>query len=205
LNDALLCLNDILENLSTERLSVWAASDLTYNTVPGQAQYTMGPGGNFNAPRPIAVLEGYCVVNSVSFPVRTIDQTKYNLLSNKTQPGQIIERMLYVPEFPLGVLTLWPVPNAIVQLTVTAASPLEMQNVSLVSVLTGPPGFAKMIRYNLALELCGEFQVPPDKLLVAIANDSKADYKRANIKTLQSSEYDSGLLGYGAANRVQGY
>lgn len=205
LNDSLLVLNDILENLSTERLSVWAASDLTYTTVPGQAQYTMGPGGNFNAPRPLAILDGYCVVGGVSFPVRTIDQVKYNLIANKTQPGTILERMLYVPEHPLGVLTLWPVPDAAVPLTITAASPLELQNVTLASALTGPPGFAKMIRANLALELCGEFQIPPDKVLVALASDSKADYKRTNIKVLQTSEFDSGLLGYGVQSWRQGY
>lgn len=205
INDALLVLNDILENLSTERLSVWAAADLSFTLVPGQSQYTMGPAGNVNVPRPIAVLEGYTTVDGVSFPVTPIDQTKYNLIALKTQPGTIVERMLYVPEYPLGVLTLWPVPDRAVQLTLSAASPLELQNVTLSTALAGPPGFAKMIRYVTALELCGEFQIPPDKLLVQLASDSKADYKRANTKILQSSEYDSAIIGYGVSNWRQGY
>lgn len=204
LNDSLYVLNDLLENLSSERLSVWAAANKTFNTVAGQAQYTIGPSGNFNTPRPQAITDAYCTFGGVDFPIEIIDQLKYNSIPIKAQQQPLIERLLYVPEFPLGVITLFPAPQQVLPLVLTCASPLITPQVALNTTLTGPPGFAKMIRLNLALELCGEFQVPPDATLPSLAADAKADYKRSNIGMITST-IDAAVLDPGVALWQRGY
>ena len=204
INDSLYVLSDVLESLSAERLAVWAARNQTFSTVPGQQQYTIGAGGNFNTPRPLAIVDAYCTFNGVDFPIDIVDQLKYNTIPLKNVQQPIVERLLYVPEFPLGVITLFPVPQQAMPLVLTCASPLVQQNVALTDVLTGPPGFAKMIRLVLALELCGEFQLSPDATLPGLASDAKADYKRTNIG-LVTSTVDLALLGPGVALWQRGY
>jgi len=203
-NDSLYVLNDILENLSTERLSVWRASNLSFSTTGGQSTYTIGAGGNFNAPRPIAITDAYCNFGGVDFPIDIIDQHKYNIIPIKNQQQQIVERLLYVPTFPLGTITMYPVPSQAIPVTLTCASPLLTPSVILTDTLTGPPGFAKMIRLVLALELCGEFQVPPDATLPGLASDAKGDYRRTNLGMMTSS-FDDALVGAGYALWQRGY
>ncbi len=205
LNDALDVLNDILEDWSTESLAVWGSSNQTFNTVAGQATYTIGPAGNFNTARPIDIHDAYCTYGGVDFPVKPIAQEDYNRIVLKTQQQPIVERLLYVNENPLGVVTLWPVPSQVIPLTISCNRILTAIP-TLATALVYPPGYQKALRYNLAVDLAAEYgkMAAPD--VIAIAKTSKGNIKTANI-TKPTMRFDGVLMdsGDGPAIWQRGY
>lgn len=202
--DALATLNDIVENWSTESMSVWGNANDTFMTVPLQAVYTIGPGGQFDMDRPERVTAAYTRFNGVDFALPVVGQEEYNDISLKTQVQPIPQKLLYVAEYPLGIITLWPVPSEAMQITLTTDRILA-QIPNTATVISYPPGGAKALRYALALELATEFGAPVDPALVALAADAKADYKRANKRQVKAA-YDSALVGiYGTGNWRAGY
>jgi hypothetical protein len=202
-NDGLLVLNDMLENWSTESLSVWKTRNVSFNTVAGQAQYTIGPAGNFNSVRPIDIDDAYCTFGGVDFPIKIISQEQYNQVNLKTMQQPIVERLLYVNEFPLGVITLWPVPSAVIPLVLTVRDNIQGP-VTLGSSLIGPPGYAKALRFCLAVEMAPEFGLEPSATVVQVAADSKADYKRTNLPLVEA-QYDPALTTPQVALYQRGY
>lgn len=178
-SDCLLVLNDLLENWSTENLAVWGAANETFTLVPGQATYTIGAAGNFNTTRPIYITSAYCTFGGVDFPVELVNQDQYNLINLKTQEQPIVEKLLYVNDFPQGRITLWPVPNTAIPLVLSTGRVLSSP-VTLATSLTGPPGYLKALRFCLAVELCPEFGMEPTPSVLQITADAKGDYKRAN-------------------------
>ena len=69
LTDCLSVLNDIYEDLSNQNLAMFGEANETFNTVAGQASYTMGTGGNWNTVKPVRISSGYCTYQSVDFPI----------------------------------------------------------------------------------------------------------------------------------------
>ena len=203
-NDALATLNDILENWDTEPMSVWSTTNFTGATVAGQAIYTIGPGGNFNTTRPSQINSAFVNVSGVDFHVAPIGQLEYNGISLKTYQQPITEKLLYVNDFPLGLITLWPVPSQVNPITLTFDR-LLTQIAGLTTAINYPPGAAKALRYALALELATEYGSPLDAATIALAADAKADYKRANKQPVKA-QYDGGLVGiHGTGNWRTGY
>ena len=193
--DALATLNDILENWDTEPLSLWGNANDVVNTVAGQATYTIGPGGNFNIDRPVRVNAAYVTVGGVDFTVEIIGQSQFNGINLKTQQQPIPYKMLYVAEFPLGLITLWPVPSQVVPLTLSMDR-LLTQIPTIATTINYPPGAAKALRYQLAVELRSEYGLGVDPVMASIGADAKADYKRANKQPVVAG-YDGALLGRG--------
>jgi hypothetical protein len=202
--DALATLNDVLENWDTEPMSLWSTSNFVGATVAGQATYTIGPSGNFNTTRPSQISGGYVTFSGVDFTFDVIGQLEYNGFSLKTFQQPIPEKLLYVNDFPLGLVTLWPVPSQVLPITLTFDR-LITQIPTLATAINYPPGAVKALRYALAIELATEYGSPIDTSLAAIAADSKADYKRAN-KSPVKANYDSALIGiHGTGNYRIGY
>lgn len=179
--DALRSLNDILEDWSTEALTVYGQANETFNTVAGQATYTIGPGGNWATDRPVRINGGYCRYQGVDFGLIVVGQGEYDLIPLKTQQQPIVQELLYINENPLGLITLWPVPSQIVPITLDTDRVLDAVPTTATSMIL-PPGYAKALRWALAIELSPEYGRPVSPTMLQIATDAKADIKRANKK-----------------------
>jgi hypothetical protein len=202
-NDGLLVLNDMLENWSTETLSVWGSSNITFNLVANQRTYTIGPAGNWVTQRPQGVDDAYCTFSGVDFPIKVISQEQYNEINLKSMAQPIVERLLYVNEFPLGLITVWPVPTQAIPITLTMQRILTFP-IALTDVLTGPPGYLKALRYCLAVEFAPEFGIEASATVIQVAADAKGDYKRANIPIVEA-QYDDALTVPQVALYQRGY
>lgn len=188
ISDGLLVLNDMLENWSTERLSVWGQADQVFNLVAGQSAYTIGPGGNFNTVRPVRISGAFSTVLGVDFPIDIITQQEYNEISLKTAQQQIVEKLVYVNDAPLGRITLYPPPSGVVPITLSLDRVLTTPVVAATQLI-GPPGFTKALRFCLAAELAPEYGTSPPDMVLQVAADAKADFKRANsIEWVMSSD-----------------
>ncbi len=197
-SDCLRVFNDVLENWSTQELAVYGQANQTFNTVANQATYTIGTGGNWNTVRPVRISDpAYAAVSSVTFPYFAIDQEEYNLISYKTQAGggtDDPQYYLYVNEYPLGLITLWPVPNAIIPITWSIDRVLTAVTNAATSI-SFPPGYAKAFKYTMGVELAPVFGKKianyPD--VVDIQKKTFGDIKRAN-QVPKALQYDSSLL-----------
>lgn len=197
-SDSLSVFNDLLEIFNTNNLAVYGAVNQTFNTVAGQKVYTIGSGGDWNTVRPVRFNDpAYAVLNgNTSYPFTSITQAEYNLITVKDQQQQFPYRYLYVNTFPLGTVTLWPVPSGIIPLTFSIDGQLTAVS-SAGATISFPPGYAMVFRYKLAVMLMPFFgkraQNYPE--IVQQANDSFADICRAN-KKLTMMRYPYGLDGY---------
>lgn len=197
--DALATLNDILENWDTQPLALWSTTNFTGALVGGQATYTIGPGGNFDTTRPSQINGAFVQFNGVDFGLQLVGQLEYNDISLKSYQQPIPQSLLYLNDFPLGRLTVWPVPTAAMPITLTFDR-LLTSIPSLATAVNYPPGAVKALRYALAIELAVEFGSPLDQVIVALAAEAKADYKRANKQPVRSY-CDDALVGkFGTGN-----
>lgn len=183
-SDCLRKLNDLVEIFSTENLAVYGQANQTFNTVVGQAVYTIGTGGNWNTTRPVRINDPcYSTYQGSTFPLVSITQGEYNLILLKTQTQEFPDFYLYVNEYPLGLVTLWPVPSAVVPVTLSIDRVLSQVATSATS-LSFPPGYAMAFTYKLAVMLAPMFgkKITDYPDVQKIANDSFASIKRANKK-----------------------
>lgn len=181
-NQALAVLNDLLEAWSTESLSVWGIVPQAFNTVVGKASYTIGPGGDWNTARPVRIGDpATCTYQGVDTPVYEIDQASYGLIPIKTLQAAIVQRYRYINDNPLGVITLYPVPAAVVPITLRIERVLTAIP-TLQTVLVFPPGYKRALTAALAVELGPEYNIEASDTVKAVARNGKADLRRANVQ-----------------------
>jgi hypothetical protein len=184
ITDCLAKFNDLVEDFSTQSLAVYGQANQTFNTVAGQAVYTIGVGGNWNTARPVRIDQpAYSTINGVTFQCESIGQEEYNLISYKAQPQEFPNFYLYVNDYPLGLVTLWPVPNSVTPITFSIDRVLSQVAAAGTSI-SFPPGYAKAFTYKLGVELAPLFgkKISEYPDVVAIAQETFGNIKRANKK-----------------------
>lgn len=183
--DCLRVVNDTIEDWSTQSLAVYGLGNQTFNTVIAQATYSVGVAGNWNTNRPVRINgTAYSTISGSSFPCIPITQDQYNLISVKAQTQEYPDCYLYVNEYPLGLVTLWPVPSAVTP--VTFSMDLVILTVpTAATVLQFSPGYMNAFVYTIGVKLAPRFGKRmtdyPD--IVAEANRSFGNIKRANQGT----------------------
>lgn len=181
--DALSTFNELLDNWNTEKISVYGKIPQDFPTQAGVKDYTIGPGGDFDTERPVYIDNAICIRSGVSYPIEIINQREYDRISLKSQPSGFVTRLLYTNSFPLGQVTVWPVPDT-ADLTLRLAIPRQLSNITTLSqVIYLPPGYLRALRFCLAVELWPEYTNPSTDIgtIKAIANSAKADISRANM------------------------
>lgn len=190
--DGLDAFNDVLETWSLDKLAIYGSEPIVFNTVNGQRVYTVGTGGNWATARPVnEILDATCTVNGVEFDIGIWTQGEYDRVALKTMPGGIVERLLYLNDFPLGKAILWPVPNAAIPITINATSVLTNAT-SVSQVISYPPGYARALQYAVALEMMAQYGGAID-----VSTGARATYaalKRAN-RTPAIARFDPTLGG----------
>lgn len=194
-SDCLRKLNDLIESWSTQKLQVYGLSNQTFNTVAGQATYTIGTGGDWDTDWPPIISEpAYATVLQVTYPYVSITQEQYNLIFVKGQTGfgtDQVQYYLYVNEFPLGKITLWPVPAAIFPITFSISRTLS-QVATAATVMNFPPGYINAFVYQLAPMLAPLFGRPVPEDVRRDGEKYFADVKRLNRRPVVMN-YDVAL------------
>lgn len=192
IQDGLNSLNDVIENLSLENLAVWGGAVETFPLVVNQAVYTIGPLGNFATARPVRIDNVYCTLNGVDFVLNEWSSEQYNAVAVKNIAG-IPEFWMYENAFPLGLIYVYPVPSQ--AMTISLATATQITSVaSPTTTISLPPGYSKMLRALLAVEMSPEYGRPVTDALRVLAQEAKADVKRANQKPAYAG-FDLGIGG----------
>lgn len=186
-NDALTILNDILAQWNRKRWLIYHLKDLGL-TSTGAQFYTIGAGGDFDAPRPDRLEAAYyrqliqSVPNQVDYPLKLImayeDYSRIRLKMLTTVPTYVF----YDSAYPLGKVYPWPLLQSdIYELHIIVKDVLESFT-TINDVVNLPPEYEAALRYNLSARLRPMYQMPPDPTVVALATDALNVIRGANAQ-----------------------
>jgi len=183
------CLNAMLDSWSNESLACYANLEQSGTLVPGQQFYTIGPGGNFNMQRPLAITVGPGAAritdgNGNQYDVEVVTQDRWNLIGAPYTTSDIPDTLFYNPQYPRGIIGIFPVP--IIGYTLTWDSRLQLSEFpDLITDMILPPGYYMALTTNLALFAKPYFAAAGsqiDPLIIVNAGISKGNIKRTNMK-----------------------
>lgn len=205
-NDGLAAFNAMLDSWSGEGLASYANQTISHVLTIGTQSYTIGSGGTINTTRPDNILQAWITDSSnLDFPMEVIPQDEWNDIVMKANTSQIPQVLFYDPQYPLGIVYVFPVPAA--AYTLKFNSILQQSTFSSLPMsISSPPGYERAYVLNLALEMvsAGFPCMLNDKdymRLVSNASEAKANIKRKNIKEV-IAEYDYAVLGRGVPYNI---
>ncbi len=156
--------------------------DLVTFTVPG----------DFPIPRPLRITHGFTRFNSLDFTLDVFEtETQYTEFLYKAQPGPWPVVGWYNNTFPYGLLNVYQSPGNAAELHLFTDTIL--QNLTLNQVLVMPQGYARMLKWLLAKEICTEFGFPLADALVVNAREAREFVKALNAQPTPVSRYDRAL------------
>jgi len=196
-------LNDMMDVWSNESLACFDWVTQTFTMVPGQYQYTVGPGGFINGTRPLRVSDApgsaYLLdANLNRYLMNVLDQLSWNIVTTAVANSDLPNILFYDPTFPLGTINIWPTPSS--SWTCSFLSYRQLGGFAAPSSsFSLPPGYKRAITTNLCLSLKPYFaSAQIDPLIIKEASETKASVKRSNMRT-QIAVFDPELVSRGSA------
>lgn len=199
--DGLEMLNDLLASLSNDSMVIYARELESFTLSGGTATYTMGSGGVFNTTRPVKIISSYVRVGTIDYPIDTISDEQYASVAYKGITG-IPQFLNYTNGFPLGTVKLYPSPSGSYQLFILSEK--QLSEFTINQTVSLPPGWKRMLIYNLAMELLPEYGQAATQELKMIADDSKNEIRRA-IMASRPMAWENGVGNEGNIYTGWGY
>ena len=201
--DALYVLNSMLDAWSIEHLMVYTIDRGLY-PLTGASSYTIGPGGNFNASRPVRIENAALMYpgSPYEMPARVYTQQEWELSGGPAgyqEPG-----VFYDNGYPLATIYVRPPKTPATQLALYSWQALKQVTDEEASVIF-PPGYADAIRYNLAVRCCPEWGKMPRPDVADMAIQSKAAIKSFNMQPYTMDATDGGAIGCGCGAGAGAY
>lgn len=180
------CLNDMVDSWLTERLMLHAVTRSEFYNNP-QATYTVGPGADFNIPRPVRI-DRFAVIllnnpqQPLELPMQKINEQMWLMIPVKTITSTVPRAVYDDNGFPWRKLWLWPQPSVMVGIVLYWWGQLTRFQ-DLATNYEFPEGYADCLKLNLPLRLSLEFGgfIPP--ALPALAQAAIAKVKAMNHDT----------------------
>ena len=199
-------MNQFIDELSNQSLSCYANLEQSFPLQIGKNAYTIGttisPVPDVNATRPLVILTGPGAAylmdsNNVRYGVDVIEQDQWNQIGLLTETSDLPNTLFYNPQFPLGILNIYPTPSAVTTLYFDARLQIsDMANLDTAFSL--PPGYSSMLKNNLSVRLWPYYkQGTPDAWLIDLSKETLATVKRTNIRQ-SPSPYDGAIVGKAA-------
>lgn len=189
LTDALADLNDMLAQWRRQRFLMYRLESLSV-TSTGAQYYTVGPGGDMViSPRPDRLSSAFVrqlnsVPNQVDSPLQLIEAREtYSRIALKNL-GSYPQFIWYDPEYPLGKIYPWPVPQATIY-AVHIQVKAVISDIDLDDIATDmdiPAEYFAAMKFNLARVLRSSYRLPADAELNALAENALAVVRDANAQ-----------------------
>lgn len=196
----LVVLNDMLDSWSNEELFCYANLEQSLVLQPGVQTYTLGPGGTGLQFRPLSIRNGpgaaYIQDQTGSiYYVEVVTQDVWNQIGYRLSNSNLPDTIFYDPQFPLGILNVFPIPS--IGYTLSFDSFLQLSDFATLSTqMVFPSGYKKALQTCLGLELWSEYKpdgAEPTQILLKNAIDAKRAIKITNTKPL-TAVFDPALV-----------
>ena len=201
-------LNNMVAMWATEPLTIYTHARTVQALTANTTSYTIGSGGTINIARPLWIVGQKLIVDNTQStvteaPIALFDIQAWADIAQKSLTSTQPVGIYYDNNWVAGLARVWPWPVPSVSTTslvlYTKTALIEFADQSTTDY-TFPPGYEKALRYNLALELSAEFNIPVSQVVVMMAADSKGAIKRANSDTSVMMVDDALLSGGGRFN-----
>jgi len=181
LQDALSALNSMLDGFSVSRHLIYARTDEGFTLTSGTGSYSMGT----NTTRAVKIEHAFVRDSSnVDTTLEIINKDRYNNITDKTVQGRPCY-LMYDPQYSLSEIHLYPVPDD--SYTLYTDSWKVLTSVSaLTTTIAFPPGYERMLKYNLALEIAAEFGVTVPPTIFKTAEESIKSLAAINMPRINS-------------------
>jgi hypothetical protein len=197
LQDGLVTLNGMISSWATERLIISSTLRHVFALVPGQRDYTIGLGADFNIARPNWLPYAGLILNNqqppIEIPLEIITVKDWWLVAIKdltsTQPTTLYYDFAQPEEGSnagYGTIAFWPVPQIAYDIALYLPAGL-LQFADAATPYTLGDGYAIAIAYNLARLLARPNGVAPPADVVDDARRFKAAIKRVNGRLVDLS------------------
>ena len=152
-------LNRMAKAWSTRGLKAWCWNELELPLVAGQASYSIGPGGNLVADRPVRIANARKIITNDETEIRITDRATYMAQPNKISTGEPVF-VYYDPQLGNGQLYVWPTPDRDYEIRFSAQQyPDDFDD--LTNEPYFPPEWYEALVYGLAWRLCPKYEVNP--------------------------------------------
>jgi len=196
-NSGLEELNRLVDQWAGERLLIYRVTRTTW-TISATQNYTVGTGGTVNVARPVYLDHVNFIDTSTNpdteYKLTPLTDDAWAAIAQKALTGTLPTNWHYNPTFPLGTLSLWPVPTSSTLQGALYAPQQVSEFASLDEVISLPPGYRRMLVKNLARDLAPSYDRPVHPELKEEAIESKATVKRNNHR-LSDLSFDAAVLG----------
>ena len=203
--DALVILNQMIDEWNSERLSVFAITTHEFTLVANQQLYTMGKSGSpdFNVVRP-ARIERASIIQlanpsqPLELPIEILNEQGWQRIPVK-DISSTLPQVVYIDDaFPLRNLSYWQTPSIEVKTKLYAWTALTAFTLAADNLF--PPGYEEAIVYNLAVRLAPEFGRTTPVEVAVVAAESKGVIKSLNTPKYEMS-VDAALRGDGGGGQ----
>ena len=169
-------LNRLLDNWNGERAAVYASAFNTFTLTAGLSPHTIGPAASSPtftmAVRPVELVSAALILTGGDLPIYLTMTVRDNQWwADQTVPTletSIPTDVYYQPDWPLGKLYFWPVPDTAYQ--VDLETRVLLAEVTLSTTISLPPGYRDALTLSVAEAACPGFgrAVSPDLRLSAV-------------------------------------
>lgn len=175
-------------------LKAWGAEGLikpyrtleNFSLTPGTPSYSIGSGATFNTARPDEVTGAFIrSSSSTDTPVEVLPGSgRYNEVFNKSETGTP-EVLYYDPQYPNGMVYLWPTGNTGDVLWLESRKPFNEFS-ALSTSLSLPGEYEEHIVFQLALRLAPEYGFTLSEETVKLMRDAEDRLIRMHPRPIQS-------------------
>jgi hypothetical protein len=196
-SNALTVLNELLAAFSMEPGLINAVTIEGFPLTVGKTSYTMGSGGDFNTVRADSIFNQwlYDSASGIRYPIKQLSDNQYNSIPlNNIQ--SIPKSIYYDPQYPLGVVYIYPVAGLTTySLYLESYKPI-MQFTTLSTSMNLPAEYFKTLKLLLADELAPEYgyEIQPGSRLEKNIENARIMMKGKNFKRSVAA-FDAGLGG----------
>lgn len=176
--DGLSSLNEMLDSWSIDGTVIYSKSLDTKALSSGVQTYTMGPSGDINTSRPVAITQATVTLGVIQYPLDIWSQNAISTLNFPTLPAAIPSDLYINNGCPLLTLYLYPAPGE--GLTLNLYSLNKLTDLALNDTLELPPGYKKALRKNLAVTMAPQYEREAPKTVKDDAYDGLQAIKRNN-------------------------
>jgi hypothetical protein len=189
-NDALDRLNDWIDSLAAERLTVAVVLRTLKLLGAGIPSYTIGLGGDIDIVRPTHIEAANLIqdVNAaVPFekPLDVWTDQRWQGCRQKTLTSTYPTAVYYDHDWRGGLarLYLWPIPTDCGLTQLVIYTPVALREFATLDTdYTFPPAYRRFLRTNFGAEIASEYGKQLSNDQVAAARQSKAQVKRLNVR-----------------------
>ncbi len=207
--EALLYLNNLIDEWQALARYSWNASFTVYTITPNHSPILIGPGlasPDFatpnGIPRPTKIVGADLILNisspATDLPLRIRDDAWWLSQRVKALTSTVPTDLYYSPDTPSGSIFLWPIPTVAYGLRIEAMVTLGAV-ASLTSTVALPVAYAKALRLTFAEEIPTDIPMPA--WLPSAAKQSRAAVQSNNISSPRIASADIGT----GAGRGRGF